>query len=167
MHGRDHLPGGSDPIPALASQYTPDPAYGRYRFNGATLASAASQNMTFAYVSGTALLDLTDATKPRVAARGVYTVSCQITSTTGWTNGYYCQAVLTANTGTSPATVIHSDNNYGLGDATDFLRLFGVSVTCQMDTATPDYYVLQMTNGDLTSRTLASGAVYVQRLFTF
>lgn len=76
IHGRDHLPGGADPIPKELAQILLDPDYGYYETTGVTLATDTGPiKDSWLHHSGTAILDLTDPEKPAFTQRGVYSVT--------------------------------------------------------------------------------------------
>ncbi len=103
IHGRDHLPGGADPIPGLHTLLTdmtfvPGHQEGRYQIvspGSVTVTSGSSSTIDWDYISGDALLDISTPSAPTPVVNGWYTVDVTWASTsTGWTVGATHQARL-------------------------------------------------------------------------
>ena len=96
LHGRQHCPGGEDPIPCLTG--TANAAY--LEFEAKTIGDSASTNLTGGtvgqeYVTGTALT--VDNTTGRITATqdGIYLVSLNVNFDTNFTG--YRSAIVTGN----------------------------------------------------------------------
>lgn len=79
-HGRDHLPGGEDPIPDLATLFAYNPNSAEEHLNVATttIAAITSTQVNWTHYAWTSLLDLTTANAPKVVTDGIYGVGVSV-----------------------------------------------------------------------------------------
>ena len=99
MHGRDHLPGGSDPIPGLQTSNFLSHKEGCYHIpspGDVTIAAGAGVDIDWSLLSGDSLFDLTNPALPVTLTAGLYTVDVTWSSISfNWTVGATTQGTVT------------------------------------------------------------------------
>lgn len=170
IHGRDHLPGGADPIPGLTSitPYVPDHAEGKYvaaSGNSVTVASGSGTSVSFAYSAGDVVLDLTTPTAPEVVVAGMYVVEITWAPLVLLTAGAVSRALLQFNA--ARLKYNYSIFTYGAYDlpspgstpvAQGFVALTGVL-------SPGDTITFQIENYDSASRDFTIDTIEVTRLY--
>lgn len=175
IHGRDHLPGGADPIPGLhtliAETAAPVHAEGRYQIaagGSVTVASGLGAVIDWEHISGDALLDLTDPAGPTPVTSGWYTVDAEFSSPAdgSWTVGSMFWATLQfqglqLKSIDSSVTVPIRDHPSG-GDG--FTGYGFISLSGHLRSAL-DTITLQLNNYDDASRVLQCPTILVSMVY--
>lgn len=201
IHGRDHLPGGADPMcplvidstdnigdcwgvhsEAASSGYvltsdgaggsvwqavsggvpTITPAYGLYNTAIATISAGGSTTLSWQYVSGSTLLNLTTATAPAVTARGVYAVMANIQCTGAFINtGRTITGLL--EMGSGDLTFVHG---FVTGGATNTSPV-AFCLTGLHAMSANDPFSIQINNKDSASRNIQGFNIGVLKLFDY
>ena len=169
-HGRDHLPGGEDPIPGLTigtgSTYAPNPSSAQYQFDGGVVTSLSSVTVDWTYDLGdSGLLDLTNPQFPVPTVKGVYAVMVELTSPDStWTPGNNLVAKLTAF---GPLVNHHMEGSgtYDTAGGPTHTRA-NVYLVAQMTATAGGSFKLEVENDDSVSHNLI-GHISVQRICVY
>lgn len=166
IHGRDHLVGGSDPIPNLVTTASAlNPQFGYYDTDGLLFIEPENNIDSWHYHSDTALLDLTDPTTPTFITRGVYGVTGTVSFGSGWSAGTFPFGSLIFNPGAGWTTDFYFQSHPHSGFSTfpppiSFASTFQAEVGSSMQ--------LQYSNFDgSTQHAFSATQIRVQLIGTF
>lgn len=162
IHGRDHLPGGSDPIPGIVADVVSGLHTGEeHLYADNVVPTLTLQLLDFVHYDGDTLVDLTATTHALVLETGMYacSVSVNINTGTGALAGEYVEASVFAKQsflawpgGRPPPSAnggwIPSNGIVGV--------IFGVSVVSIM-TAPFDWFQVQVSNQTSDSVSVSAG----------
>ena len=82
IHGRDHLPGGADPIPVEALQaaiFNPKSAEEHLQIVPTTVAALDTTVLSMSHYDGSSLFDLSTAGRAKAVAHGIYALTATFT----------------------------------------------------------------------------------------
>lgn len=171
IHGRDHLPGGADEIPNLATTdqlFVPDPDYGYYEVSDTSVAIDSGALGTWDHHSDATLLDLTTADTPAFTTKGVYAVTGTASFDGPWTAGTFPFGNLIFAPDLVSWTTIFSFQSQPLtnGGYSDFPPPVSFAATFQANAGAT--LQLQFWNFDeATAHTMSATQIRVQRIFSF
>lgn len=140
--------------------FVPNPALGQYTVAPVSIASNGSSNGSFAFTSGTALLNLTTPTLPSVTARGVYAMMANFQGDAAFNEGFALWAHAFMNgLGGSEAFQAPQTQSTTIGP------LGSCTVIDQMNAG--DTLGVTLTNRDTAARFCEWNGITIVRLFTY
>lgn len=167
MHGRDHLPGGSDPIPGVQTSNSHAIAFfGLVLPGSVTVASGAGVNGSLRWLAGdSSMVDLTAPATPTIKVQGLYCITVTFSSTGSlWTSGATFQAELTAQVA---GLTQNPDQWSTVTIGTDLNPRQGFVALSSIPMAVNDTFTITLLNHDSSSRDLTCDQIVVTRILSY
>ncbi len=162
IHGRDHLPGGADPIPDLVSLVgsSLNPGQSRYECLALTVPASSSTNVIFDQTSTEGIFDLSTPTFPEALVNGAYAVAAVVEGGDGWTPGAVFTGVLSF-----AASYQISVRQQVVADATGHMPTFFLSQTWSMDAG--NQFWIELFNEDSADRVVNIEPISALRILEY